>query len=770
MARALAQLQLGAAYLLWISQCCTVRKKALFTASVAAYSSIVVNRVSGLRCALVSCIALASCDSKPAPSTASQLAEQPLSGTGAVAAEGGAPAAGTSATAQGTAGPAASGGVAGRAGNAAQMPTASAGKSAGPTSAAMQPEAGANAIPMDPGVPPEVAAHAEDWPLPNWNYDNTRSPKTRIDSSNIASLHEAWRYKIEISDLTGNYFVTSNPLILGDTIYFQDMMSNVHALDRAKGTLRWKRAFSQATFGPNGIAVGHGKLFGIAGDSDVVALNLADGKDVWKFTPTFTHSEGMDVQPVVYDGTLFVASVPASTTRGVYEGGSHGELIAVDAESGKQRWSFDTIESKTTLMTDPDAYGGGGAWYPPLIDSKRGLTYWGTGNPVPWPLTPDPSNRGTRAGSPNLYTCSVVALDLKDGAYRWHYQDQPTDIFDWDFQITPLLARAASPSGEDLLIGAGKTGAVVALDPQTGKLLWRTKVGKHMNDELSEYPQQSITIYPGVLGGVMSALAYADGVVYVPSVDLALNYDGALLIPGVTGGTGTLTAIQVSDGKVLWTAPIRSACYGAATIANDLVLTSDENGRVYAFARETGKEMWHFDAPGGGINAPIVVTGDTLLIPIGVNTGTLLAMSLDATGSSSGAGGTGGSSGAAGSGGSGEPTFTGVFRDVLQRSGCSGSPTCHASAVAGELVMTNAAATYAALVGVKAMGSGSGATGCSASGLTRVVPGDPDGSLLVQKLESASPPCGAHMPPGGMLAPALIQQLRTWIANGAKND
>jgi outer membrane protein assembly factor BamB len=726
-----------------------------------------VNRVDGLCCALVACIALASCDSKAPPSMSSDIATQPTSGAGGVAAVGGATTAGALAAPQSASGNTANTGVAGRAGTAAQTPTPSAGMSAAPSAGAMQP--GTEAIPMDPGAPPEVAAHAEDWPLPNWNYDNTRNPKTRIDSSNIASLREAWRFKFQVSG--GNYYVTSNPLIVGDTIYFQDMLSNVYAIDRAKGTQRWMRTFDKSTFGPNGIAVGYGKVFAIVGDSDIVALKLEDGSDVWKLTPTFTHSEGMDVQPLVYDGAVFVATVPVSLARGIYRGGSHGELIAVDAESGKQRWSFDTVDSKNTPMTDPDAYGGGGAWYPPLIDSKRGLAYWGTGNPTPWPAASDPANPGSRAGSPNLYTSSVVAVDLKEGAYRWHYQDRPHDIFDWDFQSTPLFARAASPSGEDLVIGAGKTGAVAALDPQTGKLLWRTKVGKHMNDDLTEYPQQSITIFPGVLGGVMSALAYADSVVYVPSVDLPLNYDGSLLIPSLSGGTGTLTAIQVSDGKVLWTAPTQSACYGAATIANDLVLTSDENGRVYAFARDTGKEVWHFDAP-GGINAPLVVTGDTLLIPVGIDTGTLLAMSLAATGSSSGAAGAGGSGGAAGSGsaGSGAPTFTGVFRDVLQRAGCSGSPTCHASTVAGQLVMTNAAATYAALVGVKAMGSGSGGTDCSASSLMRVAPGDPDQSLLVQKLELASPPCGSHMPPGGMLDPPLIQQLRTWIASGAKND
>lgn len=473
---------------------------------------------------------------------------------------------------------------------------------------------------IDARIPPEVAAHAADWVLPNFDYDNTRNPKTRIDASNVSKLRERWSFMVTGSAAFG--YVTANPLVVGELVYTQDMQSNVFALERATGNLKWKRSFDRPSFGPNGVAVGYGKLFAVAGDSDVVALKLEDGTDVWKFTPMFTHSEGMDIQPIAYGGTLFAATVPASTTRGVYEGGAHGKLLALDAESGKQRWSFDTI-STTGLSEDPEAYGGGGAWYPPLIDAERGLTYWGTGNPVPWPGSPGQFQAGTRVGSPNLYTSSLVAVGLEDGAYRFHHQDQPHDIFDWDFQTTPVLAR-----GENLVIGAGKTGAVVAVDPNTGKLVWRTKVGKHMNDELTEYPSQSLTIYPGVLGGVMSALAYAGGVVYVPSVDLPLNFDGNLLIPEVAGGSGTLSALDVRDGKVLWTAQTAGACYGAATLANDLVLTSDDKGRVYAFARETGKEVWHYDAP-AGINAPLVVTGDMLLISVGLDKGVVIALTLE---------------------------------------------------------------------------------------------------------------------------------------------
>jgi outer membrane protein assembly factor BamB len=509
---------------------------------------------------------------------------------------------------------------------AASASAAGKGASSAGTMAPAAPDAAvAEQPPSDPGAPPEVARAANDWPLPNLDYQNTRNARTAIDSRNIGTLREAWQFQLSGGVTTFGYF-TANTLIMGDVVYFQDMMSNVYALDRKRGTTRWTRMFDSETFGPNGVAIGWGKLFAAIGDSAIVALELDGGADVWKYSPPLGASMGIDIQPIVYAGQLYAATVPVSTSRGVYEGGTHGLLLAVDAETGAQRWSFDTVDS-------PDAWGnaevngGGGAWYPPLLDPARGLSYWGTGNPVPWPGTASDPSGASRPG-PNLYTSSLVAVNISDGQLAWHYQDQPHDIFDWDFQITPVSARAAAQSGGDMVIGAGKTGALAALDAQTGELLWRSKVGRHENDELTDYPAQSITIYPGVLGGVMSALAYADGVVYAASVDASLSYDGNFLLPAVSG-TGTLTAIDVRDGSVLWAAPLRGAGYGAATIANDLVLTADETGRVYAFARETGQEVWHYDAP-AGINAPLVVAGDDLLIGVGMDRGIVIALSLHA--------------------------------------------------------------------------------------------------------------------------------------------
>ena len=626
--------------------------------------------------------------------------------------------------------------------------------------------------PVDERIPPEVAQYAEDWPLPNLDYDNTRNAHTRIDSRTISQLREAWRIPLSGSSVFG--YVTNNPLILGQTVYFQDMSSNVYALERATGKQLWRRSFEQASFGPNGVAIGWGKLFSTASDSTLVALDLQTGADVWKLAPELGRSEGIDIQPLLWDGQLFAATVPVSQTRGIYEGG-HGLLLAIDAQTGKQRWAFDTVDSADSWGA-PAANGGGGAWYPPLIIPQLGLTFWGTGNPVPWPGSSDQPQGASRPG-PNLYTSSLVALRLGDGSLAWHYQDRPHDLFDWDFQSTPVRVRADAQSGADVVIGAGKTGFVVALDAQSGKLLWRTQVGKHMNDELTEFPAQSLTIYPGVLGGVMSALAYADGVLYVPSVDLSMSFDGNLLLPNVSGGTGTLSAIDVRDGKILWATQLKAACYGAATLANDLVLTSDENGRVYALARQTGQEVWHYDAP-GGINAPLVAAGDDLLVSVGFgDKGMVIGMRLGASAAAMGGGGAGtgspgsaGAGGAAGSASPGEPTWTAVYRDVLQTPGCSGGPTCHASTIAGQLQWSTPAQAYAALVSAPAMGAGGAGMRCSDTGLLRVAPGDPDASLLVQKLEAATPVCGQHMPPGGMLRPEQLQQLRQWILAGAKND
>jgi outer membrane protein assembly factor BamB len=118
--------------------------------------------------------------------------------------------------------------------------------------------------------------------------------------------------------------------------------------------------------------------------------------------------------------------------------------------------------------------------------------------------------------------------------------------------------------------------------------------------------------------------------VYVPVVDLATTYTGSsspVIVP--EAGKGALTALSVSDGRPLWSVPLEAPCYGAATVVADLVLTADFNGLVLAFARDSGEQVWSYQAP-GGINAPLAVAGDLLLVPVGLGTeASLIALRLD---------------------------------------------------------------------------------------------------------------------------------------------
>jgi glucose dehydrogenase len=408
--------------------------------------------------------------------------------------------------------------------------------------------------------------------------------------------------------------VTSNPLVLGDTVYVEDMVSRVYAIDRETGAVRWQAGEIAPSVGPNGVALGWGKVFANAGDSGITAFDARDGRILWRFAPELVSSEGIGIQPLVYGGSVFVSTVPGSL-RGLYLPGSRGILFALDQRDGLPRWSFDTIDSED-LWGDATRNSGGGAWYPPSIDPERGMTYWGTGNPGPWPSR---DNGRSRPG-PNLYTNSVVALSVEAGELAWYHQEHPHDLFDWDFQNPPLRVRATGDSGErEYVIGSGKTGTVVALDAVSGELMWRAKVGRHENDDLDELPDgEPITIYPGALGGVLTPVAYADGVIYVPVVDLATTYTGSAAPSlALADGKGALTALSVLDGSALWSVPLDAPCYGAATVVNDLVLTSDANGTVLALSRDSGEEVWRYEAP-GGINAPLAVAGDLLLVPVGI--------------------------------------------------------------------------------------------------------------------------------------------------------
>lgn len=468
-------------------------------------------------------------------------------------------------------------------------------------------------------VPPEVADNAEDWPLPNKDYESTRATfNSAISSENVSDLKVAWSFPIPGMGAYGA--AASNPIIVGDAVYFQDLRCNVFALDLETGELRWSKIYNlHDVVGPNGPAVGWGRVFVAKDLYNVTALDAETGEEIWSTRLSDVSTTGIDIQPLVYDGLVYVSTVPG-TGDVFYAPGGIGVIYALDAETGEIVWSFSTVDSPD-LWGHPEVNSGGGCWYPPSIDLETGVIFWGTGNPAPFPGTEEwPS--GTSRPGPNLYTDSILALDHATGDMVWFRQVLPHDLFDHDFQISPILAELdLEGTTQKLVFGAGKMGKVYAFNQSSGEVLWSTVVGEYDETaQLDALPNGTTRIYPGVLGGVETPMAYSDGILYVPVVNLFTDWTPTSVDTSTLdfeNGTGELVAIDAATGKILWIRPLDTMALGGATVINDLVFTAEYDGTIHGFKAGSGEEVFEYRAP-AGINGWPAVAEETIVWPAGV--------------------------------------------------------------------------------------------------------------------------------------------------------
>jgi len=483
-------------------------------------------------------------------------------------------------------------------------------------------------------VPPEVTKYAKDWPLPNRDYNNSRTTTdSTINSGNVKNLGLGWSFKIPGISTYGG--AASNPIIMGNTVYFQDLKGNIFALDLKTGDAIWQKIYnSSAVEGPNGPAVGWGKVFAAKDAYSMVALNATTGKELWVNQSALSpvNTTGIDIQPSVYGGMVYISTVPG-TGDIFYAAGGRGIIYALNQDTGKVAWSFETVPKD--LWGHPEVNSGGGSWYTPSIDIKTGTMFWAIANPAPFPGTKDWPSGTSRLG-PNLYTDTMMALNHSTGKMVWYKQVYRHDLFDYDLQIAPILASAnISGIQGDIVLGAGKMGKVYAFNRSTGELLWQIPVGIHNeNSELNQLPPGVTRVMPAVIGGVETPMAYSDGVLYVPVIDMWTDWSPTAFtaIQPFSEGNGELVAIDVNLGKVLWYAKFDSINIGAATVVNDLVFTATYDGYIYAFKKDTGERVWKYRAP-AGINGWPAMAGDTIIWPAGIiGTPTLIALKLNAEG------------------------------------------------------------------------------------------------------------------------------------------
>ncbi len=466
-------------------------------------------------------------------------------------------------------------------------------------------------------APPEWAANAGAWPAHNHDLANTRATtQTPINSKTVSKLKVKWTFKFPYIGQFGAY--TSNPIVLNGVVYIEDPDSNVYALNRETGAVMWKHLYKSVTpsGGPNGLALGYGLLFG-ATEGSAFALNPSNGKQVWIHKLIGNNKEGIDMAPQLYDGKVLVSTIPGSSSN-FYQGGAFGTVYSMDAKTGKTIWSFQTVKGGAKLFGNPKVNSGGGLWYPPTVDG-HGRVFLSVANPAPLYGTPKFPNGSSRPG-PNLYTDSLVALNGQTGKLLWFRQVIPHDLRDYDLQVNAITATVPIKGVQtEVELVAGKMGKVYAYRADNGQHLWTLPVGKHLNDT-GLLPKKPITVSPGIFGGVETPMALAANRLFVPWLNFPVRASATGLAGGLAfnfkTGSGGLTAVDPGTGKVLWQNKLPSEDFGAATVANDVVFTSTYAGTIYAFDTKTGKTLWTKKAS-AGINSFPAIDGDTLLVGAG---------------------------------------------------------------------------------------------------------------------------------------------------------
>jgi quinohemoprotein ethanol dehydrogenase len=313
-----------------------------------------------------------------------------------------------------------------------------------------------------------------DWPAPHGNiYNQQYSKNVQVGTTNVKQLKLAWHTRVLVPTKGKPKFTgvsaEAEPVVYQGTMYMPDAKGNVYAVDAVTGERLWyykpkyPKGFAPALPTSRGVTIGDGKVYHAQLDATIVGLDQATGRVAWKTRlGDFKKGYFFTAAPTYVNGLVI-----AGTSGGDF--GARCRVVALDAKTGKLKWSFAVIPTKPQFgyKTWPArrAYTGGGAvWATLPVDAKLGLVYVGVGNPVPY-------NGNVRAPGDELFTESIVALNLNTGKYVWHYQTTHHDNWDYDTAANPLVLFDLKIKGRNrqAVAHAGKTGWVFILDRRNGK-------------------------------------------------------------------------------------------------------------------------------------------------------------------------------------------------------------------------------------------------------------------------------------------------------------
>jgi len=492
------------------------------------------------------------------------------------------------------------------------------------------------------------------------DQDETRySTLKQIDSTNAKRLGLAWSYVMGAGG--GNQEGT--PLMWNNTLYGITTWSVVFALDARTGKelWRWDPEVNSTTRSAiccgnvnRGIAIYNGMVIAPSIDGRLWALNAVTGKPVWETRIVYPQDQyTLTMAPRIANGKVIIgASGGDKPTR--------GQFSAMDAETGQFLWRFYTVPGDPSQPYESEALrraaktwggdfykngGGGAVWDGFAYDPETNLVYVGTGNAEPWVE----KFRGAQ-GLDNLYTCSILAVDLTTGQLKWHYQAVPNDNWDFDnVQQLMLLDLNINGRTRKVITQAAKDGFFYVLDRATGefisaepfvKVSWALSMGKDgrpVVNPAAYYDQEPISIYP-TGGGAhnWSPMSYNPntGLVYIPSSYSSFPYQAAAQFrPGSNGYVRPQGQTKVIEptmgpeppagargGLQAWD-PVKQQLKwnieggggiggGTTTTAGNLVFQVINDGRFRAISADKGEVLYEVKIARTGMAAPITYEVD----------------------------------------------------------------------------------------------------------------------------------------------------------------
>jgi len=337
-----------------------------------------------------------------------------------------------------------------------------------------------------------AAGQTTDWPVYGGDTGNTRySPLQTLTPANVGKLKVAWA--LQLGSLRSQ---ESTPVVVGDTLYVTSSHGPKHvfAVDARTGTIRWRYApevpagidqFACCDVNNRGVAYANGKVFVGRLDGHLVALDAKTGDEVWKSQIVdYTQGSVITSPPTIVKNLVI-------TGFGGGEFGARGFIAALDQNTGKEVWRFWTIPGpgepgNESWKGDSWKLGGGVAWGIGSYDPKLNLLFYGTSNPSPWGASVRGPDSGEYGAFTNLYTSATLAINPDTGKLVWHYQSTPHDAWDYDgvneLVLTDLLINGQMTP---VALKADRNGFFYVLDRRTGRLIsaksfvpinWATRV------------------------------------------------------------------------------------------------------------------------------------------------------------------------------------------------------------------------------------------------------------------------------------------------------